>query len=71
MRVFVDTNIYISYLLSTNQDHFIPLLFDKVADGEIDLLISEPLIDEIESTIKRKPHLLNTITETKLVVRQR
>lgn len=66
MRVLADTNIYISYLLSPHQDSFVLLLFDKIADGEITLLVSTPLLDEIEATVKRKPYLLNRIGEKEL-----
>jgi putative PIN family toxin of toxin-antitoxin system len=67
MRIFVDTNIYISYLLTPHQDSFVLLLFDKIANGEITLLVSAPLLDEIEVTVKRKPYLLKKIGEKELV----
>jgi len=66
MRVLADTNIYISYLLSPHQDSFVLLLFDKIANGEITLLVSAPLLDEIEVTVKRKPYLLKIIHEKEL-----
>ncbi|MEM7118984.1 MAG: putative toxin-antitoxin system toxin component, PIN family [Chloroflexota bacterium] len=66
IRVLADTNIYISYLLSPKNDSFVDLLFDKVASGEITLLVVEPLLEEIERTVKRKPNLLARITETHL-----
>lgn len=66
MRVLADTNIYISYLLSPHQDSFVLLLFDKIADDEITLLVSAPLLDEIEATVKRKPYLLKNISEQEL-----
>ncbi len=66
MRVLADTNIYISYLLSPHQDSFVLLLFDKIANGEITLLVSTPLLDEIEVTVKRKPYLLKRIREKEL-----
>ena len=67
MRILADTNIYISYLLSSHQDSFVSLLFDKVANNDITLLVSTPLLDEIEVTVKRKPYLFEAIGEEKLV----
>ena len=67
MRILADTNIYISYLLSPHQDSFILLLLDKIANDEITLLVSAPLLDEIEATIKRKPYLLKNISEQELM----
>lgn len=66
MRVFVDTNIYISYLLSSHADSFVLLLFDKIESDEITLLTCAPLLDELEHTVRRKPYLLNAITEATL-----
>lgn len=67
MRVLADTNIYISYLLSPHQDSFVLFLFDKIISGEITLLFSAPLLNEIEVTVKRKPYLLKKIRETELI----
>jgi putative PIN family toxin of toxin-antitoxin system len=66
MRIFVDTNIFISYLLSQKKDSFVPLLFDKIAKGEMTLLVSRALLDEIEATVQKKPKLLQTITQQRL-----
>lgn len=66
MRVFVDTNIFISYLFSQKKNSFVPLLFDKIAKGEITLLVTRALLDEIEATVQRKPKLLQTITQKRL-----
>jgi putative PIN family toxin of toxin-antitoxin system len=54
-------------LLTPHQDSFVLLLFDKIATGEITLLVSAPLLDEIEVTVKRKPYLLKKIGEKELV----
>lgn len=66
MRLFVDTNIYIAYLLNPHRDSFVQLLFDAVANGDVTLLVSYPLLDEIEATIERKPNLLQKITAERL-----
>ena len=67
MRILADTNIYISYLLSSHQDSFVSLLFGKVTNDEITLLVSTPLLDEIEATVKHKRYLIEKIGEKKLV----
>lgn len=66
MRVFVDTSIFISYLLSQKKDSFVPLLLNKIVEGEITLLVSRELLEEIEATVQRKPKLLQTITQQRL-----
>lgn len=66
MRVFVDTNIFISYLLSPKKDSLVKLLLDKVADGDVTLLVSRELLEEIEVTVQRKPKLIKIVTKPRL-----
>jgi putative PIN family toxin of toxin-antitoxin system len=66
MRVLVDTNLFIAYLLKPRPDSFIPLLLNAVAEGTVTLLLPEALLDKVGHTIRRKPHLLLRITEAKL-----
>lgn len=66
MRVFVDTNIFISYLISPKKDGVVNLLLSKVAEGEVTLLVSKQLIKEIEHTVQRKPKLLKRVTQERL-----
>jgi putative PIN family toxin of toxin-antitoxin system len=66
MRVLADTNIFISYLLSPRKDSFVTLLLEKIAEGKVTLLLPEALLSEIDKTIRRKPKLLEVITETVL-----
>jgi hypothetical protein len=66
MRVLLDTNLFIAYLLKPRPDSFIPLLLNAVAEGTITLLLPEALLDEVGHTIRRKPHLIQRITEAKL-----
>ena len=61
MRVLADTNVYISHLLSSRTDTFVQLLFEQVVEGKITLLIAEPILDELEETIGRKPYLTVTV----------
>jgi putative PIN family toxin of toxin-antitoxin system len=66
MRVLVDTNLFIAYLLKPRPDSFIPLLLNAVAEGTVTLLLPEALLEEVGHTIRRKPHLIQRITEAKL-----
>ena len=66
MRVFVDTNIFIAYLLSPRKDSLVKLLLDKVADGDVTLLVSRELLEEIEVTVQRKPKLIKIVTKSRL-----
>lgn len=66
MRVLVDTNLFIAYLLKPRTDSFISILLDAVAEGTVVLLFPEALLDEIGHTIRRKPHLIQRITEARL-----
>jgi putative PIN family toxin of toxin-antitoxin system len=66
MRVLVDTNLFIAYLLKPREDSFVVLLLDGVVSGQITLLLPAELLQEIERTTKRKPYLLKVITEERL-----
>lgn len=66
MRVLVDTNLFIAYLLKPRTDSFIALLLNAVAEETVTLLLPEALLNEVGETIRRKPHLLQTITEVRL-----
>ncbi len=66
MRVFVDTNIFIAYLLSPRKDSLVKLLLDKVADGDVILLVSRELLEEINATVQRKPKLIKIVTKSRL-----
>lgn len=66
MRVLVDANLFIAYLLKPTDDSFINLLLNTVGEGSITLLMPGALLHEIEQTIRRKPHLNKRITETQL-----
>lgn len=66
MRVLIDTNIFISYLLSHKIDSFIDLILDEVVDRRIILLMPNKLLEELEETIKKKPYLRKAITIEKL-----
>ncbi len=66
MRVLVDTNLFIAYLLKPREDSFISLLLEMVVAGQITLLMPEALLSEIEQTITRKPKLISVIGAERL-----
>lgn len=66
MRVLIDTNLIIAYLLKPSEDSFISLVLDAVAEGVVTLLIPGALLDEIKNTVHRKPYLSQRISKTHL-----
>jgi putative PIN family toxin of toxin-antitoxin system len=68
MRVLVDTNLFIAYLLKPRSESFIRILLDAVAEGIVTLLLPEALLDEIGDTIRRKPYLISRIHEDRLIL---
>lgn len=66
MRVLVDTHLFIAYLLKPHQEHFTALLLNAAATGQITLLMPETLLQEIGQTVRRKPNLIQVISETQL-----
>lgn len=67
MRVLIDTNLFIAYLLKPRPGSFIHVLLDAVAEGTVTLLLPEALLDEIGNTIRRKPYLISRIHEDRLI----
>ncbi len=66
MRVLIDTSVFISYLLNPHQESFVQLILDAIIEDRITLLVSEPLLEEIERTVKRKKYLIEAITAREL-----
>ncbi len=64
MRVLIDTNVFISYLLSGHSNSPIHTIFAAWSDGKFTLLVSGELLDEILVTVKRKPRLARRISPT-------
>ncbi len=65
MRILIDTNVYISYLLTQNPDNSV---FRAVSVAHLSnhiLLLPGELIDELVQTIKSKPFLTKRIDPTR------
>ena len=61
MRVLIDSNVFISYLLSSSGAGVIQEIFSAWLGGEYTLLVSEALLDEIVATVRFKPQLARRI----------
>jgi len=57
MRVLLDTNIFISYLLSINSNRVVAKIVKAAVTGDYQLLIIEELLIEIIRTVQNKPDL--------------
>ena len=66
MRVLIDTNLFIAYLLKPRDDSFVNVLLDAVVAGQVTLLMPAALLDEIERTVLRKARLRAKITAEQL-----
>jgi putative PIN family toxin of toxin-antitoxin system len=61
MRVLVDTNVFISYLLHPQNAGPVQRIFYALADEKVTLLIPEALLEEIRFTVASKPRLARRI----------
>jgi uncharacterized protein len=61
MRVLIDTNVFISYLLSPHGAGAIRAIFEAWSLGEFTLLLPEALLEEIQVTVTGRPHLSSKI----------
>lgn len=67
LRVVIDANIFISYLLSPD-DRFgtIARVFESIGSGRYQLVRSERLISEIRTSVTGKPELRKRISDADL-----
>ena len=68
MRVFLDTNIFISYLLEASDDSPINQCIEQAIVGSYTLLIVQQLLDEFIRRTSTKPYLAHRIPQNKLQV---
>jgi putative PIN family toxin of toxin-antitoxin system len=62
MRVLIDTNVFISYLLSSHSTGVIQEIFSAWAEDKFTLLVPEALLDELLETVRSKPRLAKRIS---------
>jgi putative PIN family toxin of toxin-antitoxin system len=62
MRVLIDTNVFISFLLNPDRTGNIQEIFNALSAEKFTLLIPEALLDEILVTVTGKPRLAQRIS---------
>lgn len=62
MRVLLDANIVIGYLLSAKAQGRLQPIFQALFEDKFTLLLPEALLDEIIVTVSQKPHLTRRIS---------
>lgn len=66
MRTLLDTNIYISYLLTPQHTGAVQAIFAALDRNQFTLLLPEGVVDEILDVIANRPHLMGRIGSDKL-----
>lgn len=66
MRVVLDTNILVSYLLTPAHSGSIAAIIDALTRGDFTLLLPLELLDELERVVARKPTLAQRIRPEQL-----
>ena len=66
MRVLIDTNVFISYLLTPHHTGSVSVIFDALAHWRFDLLLPQDLLAEIQQTVQNKKSLSQRIPEATL-----
>lgn len=61
MRVLVDTNVFVSYLLSPERKGTIPLLVEEVLGGPATLLVPRELLEELFEVLTTRTYLTSRI----------
>lgn len=66
MRVLVDTNVLISFLLSPGEGGAIRLIFRAFLNDQFTLLLPEWLLNELIASVRDKPRLAKRISAEQL-----
>lgn len=67
MKVLVDTNVLLSYLLAPNSDSAPAAVVDRLLAGLDDLILPEQVIDELTRTVLDKPFFAERITQRQVL----
>lgn len=67
MRVFVDTNVLVSYLLGPGRDSAVSLAMRAGIQGVFDMVVSREILSELTCSISDKPYLRSRISESDLL----
>ena len=66
MRVLLDTNVLVSYLLTPAQTGAIAVIIDSLQTGAFTLLIPDELLEELDRVVTHRPHLAGRIRPEQL-----
>ena len=64
MRVLIDTNIFISYLLDPKKDEKLQYIVEAVFEGKYTLILPEAVFDELKQKLLIKPFLVQHIPKS-------
>ena len=62
MRVLIDTNIFISYLLKSDQDRTISSVIEAGFEGEYTILLPQEVLEEVHKKLTEKKYLASRIS---------
>ena len=66
MRVLLDTNLYVSYLLTPESESPAIRVLEAAVAGEFTLLLPEAVLDELAARVEEKPYLASRISPEEL-----
>lgn len=66
MRVLVDTNVLVSFLLSSGEGGAIRVVFRALLNNRFTLLLPEQLLNELITSVRDKPRLAKRISNEQL-----
>ena len=66
MRVLIDTNVFISYLLTPQQESGIHALLEAALTDQYTLLLPQDVLTELKTTIQNKSYLARQISPESL-----
>jgi putative PIN family toxin of toxin-antitoxin system len=61
MRVLIDTNVLISYLVQPGREGSVGTVVHAALEGQFTLLMPQALLDELTVTVRNKPRLARRI----------
>jgi len=68
MRALLDTNIFISYLLTPHHAGAVQTIFAALGQNQFTLLLPEDVVEEILDVVANRPHLIGRVGSSRLAV---
>ena len=66
MRVLLDTNVFVSYLLTPGQAGSIDAILNAFLDGRFTLLLPKDVMDEMDEVVRERPQLARRVLPERL-----